>query len=76
MNFGLTDDEIRKRFGGEVVAIWNKQVWGSGSTYTDALNDAVAKINAKPSADNPPPDAFVFVPVPELAPQSLAYPEY
>ena len=76
MTFGLTDPETIQKFGGKVVAIWKKVVWGAGDTYAEALRKALKRAEENPSTNNPSRGAFAFVPVPSPIPAGFSYPTY
>ncbi len=76
MDFGLSDPAVIQNHGGKVVAVWNKEVWGVGDTYADALAAALDRVKNNPSLDNPTREAFVFVPVPRPMPADFSYPTY
>ena len=58
--WGLRDPRIRDAYAGQVVAIWNKQVWGAGSSHL------VAWHAASRAAQCPPRERTAFVVVPAI----------
>src|SRR5262249_42711442 len=52
-----SDPEINRLYGGLVVAVHNRKVWGVGKTDKAACEDALKKPGC------PPEDDLVFVPV-------------
>ena len=47
----MTDPEVQRRFGGRVVAVYQKTVFGAGKTPEEALEDAAKKPNC-PALDD------------------------
>jgi CheY-like chemotaxis protein len=76
VEFGLNNPETQRLFGGRVVAIFNKKVWGSGWTHTEALQDALTWMSRHPDPGNPMRDDFVYVPVPGQITEASTYPKY
>jgi hypothetical protein len=61
--WALADEEVRARYGGQVVAVLGRQVWGVGDSYPKAW---VAAITA--GCTSPEDLALVPVPVAVAAP--------
>lgn len=54
----LADAEIRRRFGGQVVAACGTKIWGFGDDIVSALRKALDQ------PDHPPQHLLTFVPIP------------
>jgi hypothetical protein len=57
------DPEVNQLYGGLVVAVHKRKIWGAGTTYKAARLDALKK------PDCPPEDELIFIPVPGLPPE-------
>jgi hypothetical protein len=76
MNFGMTDPEMQQRYGGQIVAIWQKQVWGAGGTYAEALRAALDKAADASLPNKPTKGDFALLPIPKALPADFVFPDY
>lgn len=42
-NWALSDKNVRKKYGGLVVAVYKRKVWGAGKNHREASKTALAK---------------------------------
>jgi hypothetical protein len=60
----LHDAEVRRQYGEQVVAVYQRHIWGAGANHRDALNAALQQPGC------PPRKTLIFVVVPPLMPAS------
>jgi hypothetical protein len=59
-DWAMWDESVRRAYGGQVVAVSGRKVWGAGSNHEEAL------ANARAQSDCPPRLRIALVVVPEL----------
>jgi hypothetical protein len=65
----LHDPEVRRRYGGRVVVVQNRKVWGVGSNHGAALDAALAAADCPfRNSACPSREAIAIVVVPEYVP--------
>ena len=62
----LHNEEVRREYGGQVVAVHARQIWGAGEHHQAAWRAARRKKGC------PPEDELTFVPVPEQGTEFLS----
>jgi hypothetical protein len=65
-DWAMEDPQVRQTYGGLVVAVWRRKVWGAGRNHRAALEQA------QKTPDCPPTDELVFVVVPGPMPGACA----
>lgn len=64
-DWASADMEVRRRYGGLVVAVFDRKVWGAGKSHREAWDAARANSSC------PALDRIVLVPVSALPPDNI-----
>ena len=63
----LRQPDILSKFAGQVIAVYNENVWGHGPDHGTAIDSAEAALREAKSEDGAPsPDELTYIVVPDL----------
>jgi hypothetical protein len=68
---------VLRRYGGQIVAVYRKHVWGHGPDHQTVVRNATAAVRAAAGQDDVPAEAdLTYVVIPEWLGADLPLAEY